>query len=88
MNLTGWQGVAIIAIAAALAVVGAFVPSSAGTAGLLALATSLCTGVFALLQASRSPHSRTRAGDRIPTSAHGNPITPPPEPQSPPPRGR
>ncbi len=86
MNLTGWQAVTIIAIAAALAVTGAFVPSSAGTAGLLALATSLCTGVFALLQGRRDPTSRSRASDRIPTAAGGVPITPPPVDLTPPPR--
>lgn len=71
MSLTGWQGVACLLIAAGVAVVGVLVPN--GTM-LVALASSMVTGVFALLQPRRDPGARTRTSDRVPTAAVGVPI--------------
>jgi hypothetical protein len=61
VSLTGWQAIAALLIAAGVAVVGVLVP---GGTVLVALSSSMVTGVFALLQPRRDPTSRTRSGDR------------------------
>ncbi len=96
--LTGWQGIAALAIASLLglgaAAIAAFVPNgpaaAAAVVGLFNMAAGIVGGTFALLQRNRDPAARTRASDRIPTAAGGVPTyetTPPPE-QLPPGRRR
>lgn len=70
MTLSGWQSIAALLIAAGLAVAGVVAPNGSP---LVALAASMVTGVFALLQPRRDPNSRGRAADRIPTAAGGVP---------------
>jgi hypothetical protein len=76
VSLTGWQAVAIIVIAAALALAGVIFERGSP---LVTLATALVTATFALLQPRRDPTTRSRASDRTPTAAGGVPVTPPPE---------
>jgi hypothetical protein len=82
VNLTGWQAIAALLIAAALGVAGVVLERGGP---LVSLATGIATGVFTLLQPWRAPQTRTRASDRINTAAGGHPLTPPPE-TFPPPR--
>jgi hypothetical protein len=73
-QLHGWQAIAALLIGAALAVAGVALPH--GDA-LVALGSSIVGGVIGVLQPWRSPQSRGRASDRIPTAAQGVPILPP-----------
>lgn len=72
MTLSGWQSVAALLIAAGLAVVGVYAPSGNGSP-LVALAASMVTGVFALLNPQRDPNSRGRATDLDPHKPHRPP---------------
>lgn len=79
MQLTGWQIVAVLALACTLAIVGAVLGGAAATA-LVGLAGTIVGIVGGILTNVRSPNARTRATDRSRTSPLGVPVetTPPP----------
>lgn len=73
MNLSGWQAIAALLIAAGVAIAGAFVPNATAANSLANLAVGIVTGTFALLQKTRDPQARTRSSDRSTTAAGGIP---------------
>jgi len=88
VNLSGWQAIAALGIAAGLALgaalIAALAPNGlaavAAVTGLFNLAAGIIAGTFAILQRNRDPGSRTRASDRDrrDTAAGGLATTPPP----------
>lgn len=75
-QLGPWPAVAVIAIGAGLAVLGVWLPNGLA---LVQLGTFIVGGIMGALQAQRPPGTRTRATDRILTSAEG--VTPAPQVQ-------
>jgi hypothetical protein len=91
VNLSGWQAIAGLGIAAMLALGGALIAAlapngpaaAAAITGLFQLAAGIIAGTFAILQRNRDPASRTRTSDRRDTAAGGVPLERTPAPIDP-----
>lgn len=79
MQLTGWQIVMVLAIAAGTAITGAVIGGAAATA-LIAFASTIVGIIGGILTNVRSPAARTRASDRNRTSPLGVPLEQTPSP--------